>query len=149
MSLNDVNNATTLIYEAAGESANIIFGAVIDQSMEDKMRVTVIATGFNSPAEDKMPVATPVQSVVPENLDAKTEQVVMPFSTEKGTPAPMDIFGTPVSPAKGAQQKSVGSGKTGNVYGNGNGSGKRNKVPFFSGEDRTIPAYIRRMDDTN
>jgi cell division protein FtsZ len=46
MSLLDVNTATSLIYEAAGSEANIIFGAVIDPAMEDQMRVTVIATGI-------------------------------------------------------------------------------------------------------
>jgi len=47
MTLHEVNDATTVISEAAGEDANIIFGAVIDSQMNDEMRVTVIATGFN------------------------------------------------------------------------------------------------------
>jgi len=47
MTLHEVNDATTIITEAAGEDANIIFGAVIDDTMGDDMRVTVIATGFN------------------------------------------------------------------------------------------------------
>ncbi|MFQ5708052.1 MAG: cell division protein FtsZ [bacterium] len=46
MTLHEVNDATTVISEAAGSEANIIFGAVIDQRMEQVMRVTVIATGF-------------------------------------------------------------------------------------------------------
>lgn len=48
MTLFDINEATTIINQAAGSEANIIFGAVIDPSLEDKMRVTVIATGFGS-----------------------------------------------------------------------------------------------------
>lgn len=47
MTLHEVNDATTVITEAAGDDANIIFGAVIDENMGDEMRVTVIATGFN------------------------------------------------------------------------------------------------------
>ncbi len=47
MTLHEVNDATTIITEAAGPEANIIFGAVIDPTMDDEMRVTVIATGFN------------------------------------------------------------------------------------------------------
>jgi len=47
MTLHEVNDATTVISEAAGEDANIIFGAVIDESLQEEMRVTVIATGFN------------------------------------------------------------------------------------------------------
>ncbi len=48
LSLYEVNEASTLITEAAHEDAEIIFGAVIDDSMGDEVRVTVIATGFDS-----------------------------------------------------------------------------------------------------
>jgi cell division protein FtsZ len=50
LSLMEVNEASTLITEAAHEDAEIIFGAVIDDSMEDEVRVTVIATGFGQGA---------------------------------------------------------------------------------------------------
>jgi len=46
LSLYEVNEASTLITEAAHEDAEIIFGAVIDEEMGDEVRVTVIATGF-------------------------------------------------------------------------------------------------------
>jgi cell division protein FtsZ len=49
MTLFEVNEASTLVQEAAHEDANIIFGAVIDEEMpEDEIRVTVIATGLES-----------------------------------------------------------------------------------------------------
>jgi cell division protein FtsZ len=48
MSLNDVHQASTQIQEAADEDAEIIFGAVIDETMEaEELKVTVIATGFD------------------------------------------------------------------------------------------------------
>lgn len=47
LTLMDVADATTVITEAAGEEAEVIFGAVIDKSIDDEVRVTVIATGFN------------------------------------------------------------------------------------------------------
>lgn len=47
MTLFEVNDATSVIFDSAGSDANIIFGAVIDEEMHDEMRVTVIATGFN------------------------------------------------------------------------------------------------------
>jgi len=47
MTLMEVDEATSIIYEEAGEDANIIFGAVIDENMTDEINVTVIATGFN------------------------------------------------------------------------------------------------------
>ncbi len=46
LSLHEVNEASTLITEAAHEEAEIIFGAVIDETLGDEVRVTVIATGF-------------------------------------------------------------------------------------------------------
>lgn len=52
LSLYEVNEASTLITEAASEDAEIIFGAVIDPNLTDEVRVTVIATGFAR--EDKM-----------------------------------------------------------------------------------------------
>lgn len=48
MTLYEVNEATTVIYDAAGSDANIIFGAVIDPALDDEIRVTVIATGFGT-----------------------------------------------------------------------------------------------------
>ena len=47
LSLYEVNEASTLITEAAHEDAEIIFGAVIDDAMGENVRVTVIATGFS------------------------------------------------------------------------------------------------------
>lgn len=49
LSLYEVNEASTLVTEAAHEDAEIIFGAVIDDEMQDEVRVTVIATGFQDP----------------------------------------------------------------------------------------------------
>jgi cell division protein FtsZ len=46
VTLNEVNEASVLIQKEAHEDANIIFGAVIDEKMEEEIRVTVIATGF-------------------------------------------------------------------------------------------------------
>jgi cell division protein FtsZ len=46
VSIMEVNDACMVIQEAAHEDANIIFGAVIDESLGDEVRITVIATGF-------------------------------------------------------------------------------------------------------
>ncbi len=55
LSLDDVNNATSIIFEAAGADANIIFGAILDENIQDEVRVTVIATGLN----ERIPAQTP------------------------------------------------------------------------------------------
>ncbi len=46
LKLSEVNAASTLIQSAAHEDANIIFGAVLDETMGDDVKITVIATGF-------------------------------------------------------------------------------------------------------
>jgi cell division protein FtsZ len=46
LKLSEVNEASTIIQNAAHEDANIIFGAVQDEAMGDEVKITVIATGF-------------------------------------------------------------------------------------------------------
>jgi len=70
LSLSEVQAATSLIYDSAHEDVNVIFGAVIDPDVEDEVRVTVIATGFD---EQKEKVALPqIRKWMP-----KKEPVVM------------------------------------------------------------------------
>ncbi len=54
ITLMEVNEACSIIQEAAHEDANIIFGAVIDEKMGDEIRVTVIATGFEQQEEKEI-----------------------------------------------------------------------------------------------
>jgi cell division protein FtsZ len=51
LKLSEVNEASSLIQSAAHEDANIIFGAVLDETMGEEVKITVIATGFR----DQMP----------------------------------------------------------------------------------------------
>ncbi len=60
MGLDDIESAASLVQEAAHPEANIIFGATFDPNMEDEIRVTVIATGFDESAPT---AATGVSSV--------------------------------------------------------------------------------------
>jgi len=48
LKLHEVNQATSIISEAAGSDANIIFGAVINPELKGELRITVIATGFGN-----------------------------------------------------------------------------------------------------
>ncbi len=47
LTLFEVNEATTMVYELADPDANIIFGAIVDERLKDEARVTIIATGFD------------------------------------------------------------------------------------------------------
>jgi len=53
MTLNEINEATTLIQKEAHEDANVIWGMVVDKAMKEDIRVTVIATGFGKKEEKK------------------------------------------------------------------------------------------------
>ena len=56
MTLFEVNEASSLVHEAAHEDANIIVGAVIDENLgDDELRVTVIATGLDSAEARRTP----------------------------------------------------------------------------------------------
>lgn len=56
MTLFEVNEASTLVQAEAHDDANIIFGTVIDDNMGDEMRITVIATGFDSKGRNKQDI---------------------------------------------------------------------------------------------
>ena len=61
LTLDDVETAASIVQEAANPEANIIFGATYSDEFEDEMRVTVIATGFESKkAENSTPSAKSV-----------------------------------------------------------------------------------------
>lgn len=72
LGLFEVQEAASIIQEATDQEANIIFGAVIDESFQDEIRVTVIATGFDG----KMPsalAAAATAGVQGEKAEAKIE----------------------------------------------------------------------------
>jgi cell division protein FtsZ len=66
LTLAEVSEASDIIYNAAHEDANIIFGAVVDPKMEGQIKITVIATGFD-PARNAM--APMAQSAIPTPID--------------------------------------------------------------------------------
>jgi cell division protein FtsZ len=66
LSLIEVSEASAIIQEAAHEDANIIFGAVVDAKMQGKVKITVIATGFDRPAAEKAAAAS--STVTPVDL---------------------------------------------------------------------------------
>jgi cell division protein FtsZ len=57
MSLYEINEASSLIQAEAHEDANIIFGTVVDETMMDEIRITVIATGFDDADKKKLNIS--------------------------------------------------------------------------------------------
>jgi len=56
LTLFEVNEAMSIIHDSADQDANIIFGAVLDERLEDEMKITVIATGFERAAAAAEPL---------------------------------------------------------------------------------------------
>lgn len=87
MTLFEVDEAASIIFEEAGQDANLIFGAVIDPNMEEEMQVTVIATGFSTrrPVEESIQERH-VPSHVPyrEQTRILTEQANVPLHQQNG-----------------------------------------------------------------
>jgi cell division protein FtsZ len=110
MTLFEVNEASTLVQDAAHEDANIIFGAVIDPTMgAGEIRVTVIATGLDGGqpgrARDRVERAEPLAAVRPLRAEPRLEPRSEPAASasrsvpplERSRPAP------PPPPARSAQ----------------------------------------------
>ncbi len=74
LSLYEVHEASSIVQKAAAENANIIFGAVHDESMEDSVKVTVIATGIKS---GKMGLARPAVSATQRSVQQSLKSVAL------------------------------------------------------------------------
>jgi len=81
LTLHEVNEASSLIQEAAHEDANIIFGSVIDPNLSEEVRITVIATGFDRAAKTQVLVPSgPVQTTrTTQPRRASSPQIAMPY----------------------------------------------------------------------
>jgi cell division protein FtsZ len=77
LTLHEVNEASSLIQQAAHEDANIIFGSVIDPNLSDEVRITVIATGFDRSAKTEVIV----EPSKPVNVVARkaSTQAMLPY----------------------------------------------------------------------
>lgn len=129
MSLYEINQAASIIRETAHPDVNLIFGAVVDETMGDEMRITVIATGFEHamptmhrmmrPAVEqsrRMPERTPVResALVGASVSASSS---MAGSVSSSRPEPTR---QPVSPPAPAAK------------------------PTFRLDDLEIPAFLRK-----
>ena len=95
LGLMEVNEACTTIQAAAHEDANIIFGAVVDESFGDAIRVTVIATGF--PVEDELSQSQPRAVPVARTVDPFHSKKPGALAVKEETPKPVEIQPTPTA----------------------------------------------------
>ncbi|GAA5119491.1 cell division protein FtsZ [Pseudonocardia adelaidensis] len=150
LGLFEINEAASLVQEAAHPEANIIFGTVIDDSLGDEVRVTVIAAGFEAggPTHKKLePTAFKSQEkqqpsgVIASGVSGTTSPAggngsapagtgAQPAATAPSAPAPPPTAAT--APSSGAPVGNGGTTGNGTATGNGTGVAAAQTAPYTS-----------------
>jgi cell division protein FtsZ len=90
----EINDAARLVQEAVHPEANIIFGAVIDDTLGDEVRVTVIAAGFDGGEPSRTKEARRENYVSPEAAaTAQVQAPADPYATSEQVPVPASARG--------------------------------------------------------
>jgi len=129
LAIMEVDQATNIIFEEAGQGANIIFGAVIDPDLKDEIMVTVIATGFNHKiAEDDIS-----NRAIESHLESKqqyktvTEQENVPLHKQEN----QEEYISEQLPIENSEPKKLFDDLN----------------PVIKENDLDVPAFIRRQQD--
>ncbi len=83
LGLQEVNTAAELIQRSVDPEANIIFGTVIDPEMQDEIKITVIATGFDEPDDMKSPLRDTLGTTTSKPWEKKVSSI--PSSQDLGS----------------------------------------------------------------
>ena len=124
LGLFEINEAASLVQDSAHPEANIIFGTVIDDSLGDEVRVTVIAAGFEAGSASRKPVVTPAVG--------GTNQVIA--SARAGAVSP-GVTSSVFEPAAAASTPGYTNGATVRVGGGGDDG--------ISDDDVDVPPFMR------
>jgi cell division protein FtsZ len=147
LGLFEVNEAAEVIKEAADPEANIIFGTVIDDRMRDEVKVTVIATGFDSSRKAKAPgraVHAESAGGVEQALDDRSREILAEIERERADRAKLeDQMGEPSPFARGRAEPTEIR------------PSERQALPVRPSLDRPsygetdldIPSFLRRKND--
>jgi cell division protein FtsZ len=134
MSLMEVNEALTIIQESAHEDANIIFGAVVDPSLGGKIKITVIATGFDLGRSASSAHQTPV------DLQHYSAQGARPSQAFEAAAQRFTISRRPAVDLPGQRHAAAAGGAhPGSARGAGAGEGE-------SDVQLDVPAFLRRSE---
>jgi cell division protein FtsZ len=88
--LEDIDLASTMVSNECNPDANVIFGVAFDESLEDEMRITIIATGFTAESNKAAGIKLEAPARVAEQSAPKAETVRRVVVEEKQTePAPV------------------------------------------------------------
>ena len=83
LTMSEVDEAAKIIAAAADPDANIIFGAIIDESMRDQIKITVIATGFDSTRQTLKEFVNPMVNKVETTTEPQED---IPLPTDQDAP---------------------------------------------------------------
>jgi cell division protein FtsZ len=154
LKLAEVQQACTIIQNAAHEDANIIFGAVLDEKMKDAVKITVIATGFkeedmrrlrqqenydpvilsrNASRENSWDGPRQRDRYVVSDQAAEPEPTFEPEPSFEPEPAPVAFRNA--SPAGGTHGDVISL------------DGMRTVAPSYQAEDLDVPAFLRKRTD--
>lgn len=138
LAIDEVSEAAEIIHEAAHEDAQIYFGTVFDQEIEDEIRITVIATGIEGAfdkVEDKNPNVTKL-----DTQKTNTRLVKRPRSMQVNPDSRENLnIPTYLRTKKNIDSLANADGKT--------GSTKKNEEFIFDEDEFEIPSFIRRQAD--
>jgi cell division protein FtsZ len=133
LSMNEVNEAATVITESADENAKIIFGASIDDNLKDKVKITVVATGFG----DQEPARGTTTSLEDPGYSMsrifKTKNISNPSTARTDD----SRYGSKVEKRDSFVSKPVEQAPT-------NSTAPARSKPVVDDDDLEIPAFLRR-----
>ena len=162
--LHEIDEAASLVHEAAHEDCNIIFGAVVDPNMGDSLRITVIATGFDQRdvAEEEVEAAVKTQGSLRRSGSLPMNPMLAAASRRGGTqphPAPEPVLGRRPRQPQPQPQPEPRAAQTGLFTGGHPAQSQQGQQPqqgpaasgsWVRGEqpqDRDVPAFLRRQRD--
>ena len=148
LGLFEVNEAAEVIKEAADPEANIIFGTVIDDRMRDEVKVTVIATGFDSSRKAKpSKYGADASAGIETSLDERSREILAEIERDREQRQSLtEQLGTESPFAKPSEREATevrpSERKPLPVS-----SGSLDQRPAYNESDLDIPSFLRRKGD--
>ena len=167
LTLYEVNEAAQMVAEETAEDENVIFGLVVDESMGDMVKVTVIATGLgganlaataaiHAGAQAKVETQSQLQAQAP--IQAPIEISTAPALDNIGqtvaqVQADVARTSSPIPPAPNAAmlnemaKSPMGSGAEGGDLARARALATRLGISSLTDDDYDVPTYLRRQSD--
>ncbi len=138
LTLREVDEAVSMAQSAADPDANIIFGSVVDEGLGDELRITVIATGFQSHTAERRPPARPAQAQLQPQAHAPQAAQV------RAAPPPLPAEAKAKEPIRLAQPVSAQAVAAAAAARAAASVRREGFKPAESDDQYDIPAFLRR-----